>query len=95
MSIRYGRAMKAILESILDLQSRPEVISSIYIDLFAHKYRKALREMRQVRQVTQIREFHARYRLQTGQIPAGNPVTLAAIQAAKDEKVSCVPLNEL
>ena len=95
MSIRYGRAMKAILESILDLQSRPEVISSIYIDLFAHKYRKALREMRQVRQVTQIREFQERGHLQTGKITVANPATLAAIQAAKNENVSRVPLNEL
>lgn len=51
MPIRLGRGMRATLETVLDLQSQTELLSSLEIELFAHDYRKALIEMRNARRV--------------------------------------------
>jgi hypothetical protein len=46
MTVRLGRVLREMLKSVLYAQTRPEILSSLAIDLFAHKYRKALRELR-------------------------------------------------
>jgi hypothetical protein len=51
MTLRFGRVMREMLETVLDLQSRPECFSSKELDLFAHEYRRALKEMRRAREL--------------------------------------------
>ena len=36
MTVRLGRVIRGMLETVLDLQSRPELFGSKELDLFAH-----------------------------------------------------------
>lgn len=65
MTLRFGRVMRGMLETVLDLQSQPDGFSSKELESFAHEYRKALKEMRRDmtlrRHVDEMwREKHAR-----------------------------------
>lgn len=51
MTVRLGRVMRGMLETVLDLQSRPDAFSSKEFDQFVHEYRKPLNEMRKARRV--------------------------------------------
>lgn len=85
MTIRLGRVVRGMLESVLDLQARPVAFTSKGLGLFAHEYRKPLKEMRKARDLQHKPRESPSLLTTLLNAPRGEPLDMPRSPRAKGE----------